>query len=297
MVEGARWTWRKKRADEYIDWMFYKMLTGASGRIGALIDQLPSVCRVPRLACPARLRWLCRPVCTAPHTLRALRPASARRCFAMRRLPARAPAGGRLPGRGGLWLPAGLAPWPSSSFAETRDGPRWPPLRSAPWVEPKTLNLPTWCCRGALSRGRLQERGFNQAALLARHIAGSRVDTALLLRLRATEAQSGLPRSQRLRNLLGAFAVELHRAAAMQGRRIVLVDDVMTTGATLNAAAHALREAGCCAHHGHGGGAHGSGLKPLFTTALHHARMSERQYGACFISFWSNPKSRPTPAT
>lgn len=70
------------------------------------------------------------------------------------------------------------------------------------------------------------------------------MDATLLLRLHATEAQSGLPRSQRLRNLQGAFAVEPTRAATLQGQRIVLLDDVMTTGATLHAAAHALRQAG-----------------------------------------------------
>ena len=116
-------------------------------------------------------------------------------------------------------------------------------MRSTPWVEPameaadRVLPVP-------LSRERLQERGFNQAALLARHIAGAKMDAALLLRLFATEAQSGLPRSQRLRNLGHAFAVEPTRASALQGQRLVLVDDVMTTGATLNAAAQALRAAG-----------------------------------------------------
>ena len=80
--------------------------------------------------------------------------------------------------------------------------------------------------------------------LLVQHLAGAKADVHSLLRLHATEAQSGLPRAQRLRNLQGAFAVEPARAAALQGRRVVVLDDVMTTGATVHAATLALREAG-----------------------------------------------------
>lgn len=99
-----------------------------------------------------------------------------------------------------------------------------------------------------LSAERLRERGFNQAALLARALA--RLPNApccasqLLLRTRHTPAQSGLQRAQRLRNLGGAFEVPAQRAAHIAGQRVVLVDDIMTTGATLNAAAQALRLAG-----------------------------------------------------
>lgn len=91
---------------------------------------------------------------------------------------------------------------------------------------------------------RLQARGFNQSLELARRLAPERCDPSLLLRLRDTPAQSGLQRAQRLQNLRGAFALAPPRAAQMRGARLVLVDDVMTTGASLASAAHTLREAG-----------------------------------------------------
>ena len=74
-------------------------------------------------------------------------------------------------------------------------------------------------------------------------LAGSH-DAAMLLRTRHTAAQSALTRAERLQNVQGAFAVEPLRAHELRGRRVVLVDDVMTTGASLRAAASALRLAG-----------------------------------------------------
>lgn len=95
-----------------------------------------------------------------------------------------------------------------------------------------------------LSRQRLQERGFNQALLLARRLAPHTTSADLLLRIQHTTEQSQLARTQRLHNLQGAFAVEPLQRSRLQGRRIVLIDDVMTTGATLHQAALALRQAG-----------------------------------------------------
>lgn len=116
-------------------------------------------------------------------------------------------------------------------------------MRSAPWIEPALedaeLVLPM-----PLSRERLVERGFNQALLLARALSPAKSQAGLLLRVRHTRAQSELDRKARLQNVQGAFAVEPLRQAAVRGKRVALVDDVMTSGASLFAASHALREAG-----------------------------------------------------
>lgn len=116
-------------------------------------------------------------------------------------------------------------------------------MRSTPGVE-SALQSADVVLPVPLSTDRLRERGYNQSALLAQQLARPKADALTLLRVHATKAQSGLPRAQRLRNLRGAFAVEPARAAALRGRRVVLVDDVMTTGATLHAATEALHQAG-----------------------------------------------------
>ena len=116
-------------------------------------------------------------------------------------------------------------------------------LRSAPWVEP-ALDEADLVLPMPLSRERLAERGFNQALVLARALAPGKVRSDLLLRVRDTPAQAELGLAARLRNVKGAFAVEPLRVADICDRRIVVVDDVMTSGASLFAAAHALRQAG-----------------------------------------------------
>lgn len=98
-----------------------------------------------------------------------------------------------------------------------------------------------------LSAARLAERGFNQARELCRHLSDGKTDAQLLLRIRDTAPQSRLSREERQRNVRGAFMVEPLALARLQGRALVLVDDVMTSGASLRAAALALRQAGASA--------------------------------------------------
>ena len=87
-------------------------------------------------------------------------------------------------------------------------------------------------------------RGFNQAGLLARGLS-KRTGIPLLRalrRIRSTETQAGLSNTARRRNVTGAF--QARRRAAITGKRILLVDDVMTTGSTGAACAIALKRAG-----------------------------------------------------
>lgn len=96
-----------------------------------------------------------------------------------------------------------------------------------------------------LHRSRLWWRGFNQAALLAAVVArrlGAPLEVSALTRIRATTPQTSQNHDARRRNVRGAFAVR--RPARVKGRRVLLVDDVMTTGATADECARVLLRAG-----------------------------------------------------
>lgn len=98
-----------------------------------------------------------------------------------------------------------------------------------------------------LHRWRLWRRGYNQAALLTRGIAESRGCSVLvdgLVRTRPTPTLGGLGRRGRARALSGAITVHPRRSKQIKGRRIVLVDDVLTSGATSDACTRALLRAG-----------------------------------------------------
>ena len=92
---------------------------------------------------------------------------------------------------------------------------------------------------------RLRERGFNQSLLLARHVAarlGADLDCLSLRRTRFTQPQTGLTGEERKKNVRKAFAVV--EKAAIRGSSVLLIDDVATTGSTLNECAGALKKAG-----------------------------------------------------
>jgi ComF family protein len=94
-----------------------------------------------------------------------------------------------------------------------------------------------------LAHGRERERGYNQSELIARALAdrwGIAVWSDALARTRATRSQTRLTREQRLHNVAGAFQVVRSRAARLSGAHVVVVDDVVTTAATINACAAAL---------------------------------------------------------
>ena len=225
--------------------MLFTGLTGISRRLHIWANQVPSQCAFCHT-------WPSQRICNAC-VARFAQPAT--RC---QRCALRVPAGVEVCGACIQTPPSFDAciaavdyayPWADAlAQFKFRGDPGWAKalatlMRSTPWMEP-ALEAADRVLPVPLSTERLRERGFNQSALLARHLAGPKTDLHTLLRLHATEAQSSLPRAQRLRNLRGAFAVEPIRAAALRGQRVVLIDDVMTTGATLQAATLALREAG-----------------------------------------------------
>ena len=92
---------------------------------------------------------------------------------------------------------------------------------------------------------KMKERGFDQAFLIARQVARALklpLEGGLLRRVKATEPQATMTRTERARNIKGAF--EVNRPELIAGKNILLVDDVFTTGATVNEAAKVLKKNG-----------------------------------------------------
>ena len=101
-----------------------------------------------------------------------------------------------------------------------------------------------------LHRRRLLARRFNQSALLAQALGREAAIEAvpdLLVRTRHTPSQGGLSASARRRNVTGAFAVRKGMADNVRGARVLMVDDVYTTGATVGACTAVLLRAGALA--------------------------------------------------
>jgi len=101
-----------------------------------------------------------------------------------------------------------------------------------------------WLIPMPLADGRLKERGFNQSQLLANILSPPKCHAGLLTRSVHTVAQSALSRSDRLANVEGVYRVPDRAAALLQGRHVTLLDDVMTSGASLSSATSALQSSG-----------------------------------------------------
>ncbi|HUD27880.1 MAG TPA: ComF family protein [Novosphingobium sp.] len=115
-------------------------------------------------------------------------------------------------------------------------------LSRIPFVDGEWLVVPV-----PLHRWRLWKRGYNQAAELGRELArltGGRLCVDGLERRKATPSLGGLGKLARKRALSGVIGVNRRRSALLKGRKVLLVDDVLTSGATSNACVSALRRAG-----------------------------------------------------
>jgi ComF family protein len=136
-----------------------------------------------------------------------------------------------------------------------------------------------------LSPARLRERGFNQAWELARRLGPALpvpASAGVLHRVADTPHQLAFPVERRAANVSGAFAVAGAHRAAVAGRCVALVDDVMTTGATAAEAARVLKRAGAAR---------------VEVWALARTPRPGDNPAPCSTSSWSTPRSPPTPAT
>ncbi|MFZ1815188.1 MAG: ComF family protein [Rhizobiaceae bacterium] len=130
-------------------------------------------------------------------------------------------------------------------FSDRPELARW----MAGWMTRAGHDLIAQCCvvlPVPLHWQRLHARRFNQSAELARwlaHACGKEYLPTALVRTRPTRQQIGLSGSERLRNVQGAFRVPAEWQPAVEGRRVLLIDDVYTTGATVKACSRALRRA------------------------------------------------------
>lgn len=122
---------------------------------------------------------------------------------------------------------------------------RWLARAASPQLDNTDVIVPV-----PLHRWRLLQRRYNQSALLARElgrISGKPVGATALSRTRHTVQQAGLTREERLENVKDAFAISPKSQQQIDGKSVMLVDDVLTTGATLHACTDALRAAGATA--------------------------------------------------
>ncbi|MBM4193623.1 MAG: ComF family protein [Gemmatimonadetes bacterium] len=189
--------------------------------------------------------WLQLPALPSPRCDRCGQPRHGDQCRLCERLPPYVRAA-----RSVCWVPEGVGgaavhalkydEWHgiAEAMADRMSRLAWP----ADVVAERTAVVPV-----PLGRVRLRERGYNQAELLARHVAARwrlPLWTDLVVRVRETRTQVRLTQSQRSMNVHAAFSVPETRRAPLVGAHVIVVDDVLTTGATLNAVGAALFAAG-----------------------------------------------------